>query len=73
MNDQREAEGKVSGDYYNVMARKGFHGHLRHQRCSAIAFVQRPFMDAHRRLSHFSTRMAQSCSRCLSDETRRAN
>jgi heme iron utilization protein len=38
------AEGKVSGDYYNVMARTGFHGHLRHQRCSAIAFVQRPFM-----------------------------
>jgi putative heme utilization carrier protein HutX len=38
------AEGKVSGDYYNVMARTGFHGHLRHQRCASIAFVQRPFM-----------------------------
>lgn len=38
------AEGKISGDYYNVMARTGFHGHLRHQRCSSIAFVQRPFM-----------------------------
>jgi putative heme utilization carrier protein HutX len=38
------AAGKVAGDYYNVMARRGFHGHLRHQRCSAIAFVQRPFM-----------------------------
>jgi putative heme utilization carrier protein HutX len=38
------AAGKVSGDYYNVMAREGFHGHLRHQRCSAIAFVRRPFM-----------------------------
>ncbi|HEX4410830.1 MAG TPA: heme utilization cystosolic carrier protein HutX [Xanthobacteraceae bacterium] len=38
------AAGKVSGGYYNVMARTGFHGHLRHQRCAAIAFVQRPFM-----------------------------
>jgi heme iron utilization protein len=38
------AEGKISGDFYNVMARTGFHGHLRHRRCASIAFVQRPFM-----------------------------
>jgi putative heme utilization carrier protein HutX len=43
-------EGRISGDYYNVMARTGFHGHLRHQRCASIAFVQRPFMG---RLSAF--------------------
>jgi putative heme utilization carrier protein HutX len=26
------------------MGRLGFHGHLRHDRCAAIAFVERPFM-----------------------------
>ena len=39
------AEGKVAGDYYNVMGRVGFHGHLRHARCSGLAFVERPFMS----------------------------
>jgi putative heme utilization carrier protein HutX len=38
------AEGQVSRGYYNVMARTGFHGHLRHERCAALAFVERPFM-----------------------------
>jgi len=38
------AEGKVSRGYYNVMSRTGFHGHLRHERCSEIAFIERPFM-----------------------------
>ncbi|HWM48815.1 MAG TPA: heme utilization cystosolic carrier protein HutX [Xanthobacteraceae bacterium] len=38
------AEGKVAGSYYNVIARTGFHGHLRHERCAAIGFVERPFM-----------------------------
>lgn len=38
------AEGKVSGSYYNVPGRAGFHGHLRHERCAGIAFVERPFM-----------------------------
>jgi putative heme utilization carrier protein HutX len=37
-------EGKVSHGYFNLMSRKGFHGHLRHERCAAIAFVERPFM-----------------------------
>jgi len=38
------AAGQVSRGYYNVMARTGFHGHLQHERCSGIAFVERPFM-----------------------------
>ena len=38
------AEGKVMRGYYNVMAKTGFHGHIRHERCAAIAFVERPFM-----------------------------
>ena len=38
------AEGKVSRGYYNVMSRTGFHGHLRHERCAAVGFVERPFM-----------------------------
>jgi putative heme utilization carrier protein HutX len=38
------AEGKVAGNYYNVMGRTGFHGHLRHERCATVAFVERPFM-----------------------------
>ena len=26
------------------MARTGFHGHLRHERCAGLAFMERPFM-----------------------------
>jgi putative heme utilization carrier protein HutX len=26
------------------MQPKGLHGHLRHERCAAVAFVERPFM-----------------------------
>lgn len=37
-------EGKVSRGYYNLSGRSGLHGHLRHERCAAIAFVERPFM-----------------------------
>jgi putative heme utilization carrier protein HutX len=37
-------EGKVMRGYYNVMAKAGFHGHIRYERCAAIAFVERPFM-----------------------------
>jgi putative heme utilization carrier protein HutX len=36
--------GEVARGYYNVPGAKGFHGHLRHERCAAIAFVERPFM-----------------------------
>jgi putative heme utilization carrier protein HutX len=37
-------KGEVGRGYFNLMGRTGFHGHLRHERCAAIAFVERPFM-----------------------------
>ncbi|MBR1191737.1 heme utilization cystosolic carrier protein HutX [Bradyrhizobium sp. AUGA SZCCT0160] len=40
--------GEVGRGYFNLMqpkgSNKGLHGHLRHERCDAIAFVERPFM-----------------------------
>lgn len=39
--------GEVARGYYNVPGSRGFHGHLRHERCAAIAFVERPFMGRH--------------------------
>ena len=36
--------GEIGRGYYNVPGSKGFHGHLRHDRCAEIAFVERPFM-----------------------------
>jgi putative heme utilization carrier protein HutX len=36
--------GEVGRGYYNIMKPKGMHGHLRHERCGGIAFVERPFM-----------------------------
>lgn len=36
--------GSVSRGYYNVPGTQGFHGHLRHERCAGLAFVERPFM-----------------------------
>jgi putative heme utilization carrier protein HutX len=36
--------GEVGRGYFNLMQPKGLHGHLRHQRCAVIAFVERPFM-----------------------------
>jgi len=35
--------GKVAQGYYNLSGRTGFHGHLRHERCAGIVFVERPF------------------------------
>lgn len=35
-------EGKVGHGYYNIPGSTGFHGHLRHERCDGIAFVERP-------------------------------
>ncbi|MEI9803271.1 MAG: heme utilization cystosolic carrier protein HutX [Pseudolabrys sp.] len=35
--------GKIAQNYYNIPGRTGFHGHLRPERCSGIAFVERPF------------------------------
>jgi putative heme utilization carrier protein HutX len=37
-------KGSVARGYFNLMGRTGFHGHLKHERCAAIAFVERPFM-----------------------------
>ena len=34
--------GKLGHGYFNLEGRTGFHGHLRHDRCSGIAFVERP-------------------------------
>ncbi|MCF8476208.1 MAG: heme utilization cystosolic carrier protein HutX [Pseudolabrys sp.] len=34
--------GKIAQGYYNLPGRAGFHGHLRHERCAGIAFVERP-------------------------------
>jgi putative heme utilization carrier protein HutX len=36
--------GAISHGYYNVPGRSGFHGHLRHERCAGLAFLERPFM-----------------------------
>lgn len=36
--------GQISRGYYNIPGTSGFHGHLRHERCSEIAFLERPFM-----------------------------
>jgi putative heme utilization carrier protein HutX len=36
--------GEIGRGYFNLMGRTGFHGHLRHERCAAIAFVERPFV-----------------------------
>jgi heme iron utilization protein len=37
-------KGQVARGYFNLMGRTGFHGHLRHERCAGIAFIERPFM-----------------------------
>ena len=36
--------GKEGSGYFNLGGRSGLHGHLRHERCAQIAFVERPFM-----------------------------
>jgi putative heme utilization carrier protein HutX len=36
--------GEIGRGYFNLIQPKGLHGHLRHERCAAIAFVERPFM-----------------------------
>ncbi|MDB5563635.1 MAG: hypothetical protein JWP84_201 [Tardiphaga sp.] len=36
--------GEVGRGYFNLMQPKGLHGHLRHERCGGVAFVERPFM-----------------------------
>ena len=36
-------EGKLGQGYYNLGGSKGFHGHLRHDRCAGVGFIERPF------------------------------
>jgi putative heme utilization carrier protein HutX len=36
--------GEIGRGYFNLMQPKGLHGHFRHERCAAIAFIERPFM-----------------------------
>src|SRR5205807_314374 len=36
--------GEVGRGYFNLVRRKGLHDHRRHERCAAVAFVERPFM-----------------------------
>ncbi|UZE50819.1 heme utilization cystosolic carrier protein HutX [Rhodopseudomonas sp. P2A-2r] len=38
------APGAVGRGYFNLSHPTGLHGHLRHERCAGIAFVERPFM-----------------------------
>jgi putative heme utilization carrier protein HutX len=37
-------KGSEGRGYFNLAGSSGLHGHLRHDRCAAIAFVERPFM-----------------------------
>jgi len=36
--------GEIGRGYFNLMQPKGLHGHLRHERCGGVAFIERPFM-----------------------------
>ncbi|AWM04894.1 heme utilization cystosolic carrier protein HutX [Bradyrhizobium amphicarpaeae] len=36
--------GEIGRGYFNLMQPTGLHGHLRHERCAGVAFVERPFM-----------------------------
>ncbi|HEY0220497.1 MAG TPA: heme utilization cystosolic carrier protein HutX, partial [Afipia sp.] len=36
--------GEIGRGYFNLSKPKGLHGHLRHERCGGLAFVERPFM-----------------------------
>lgn len=35
--------GEIGRGYFNLMQPTGLHGHLRHERCAGVAFVERPF------------------------------
>jgi putative heme utilization carrier protein HutX len=36
--------GDLGHGYFNLMGRTGLHGHLRHERCAGLCFLERPFM-----------------------------
>jgi putative heme utilization carrier protein HutX len=40
-------KGSIGRGYYNLAGSKGFHGHLRHDRCAGVAFVERPVFGRH--------------------------
>jgi len=40
----RVPPGEVGRGYYNVPGGGALHGHLRHERCGGVAFVERSFM-----------------------------
>jgi hypothetical protein len=65
--------GEVGRGYFNLMGSKGFHGHLRHERCGGLAFLERPFMGKLSALIVFLMSTATSCSRCLSAAMRSAS
>jgi heme iron utilization protein len=37
-------KGTEGRGYFNLAGAAGLHGHLRHERCAGVAFVERPFM-----------------------------
>lgn len=39
------SRGEIGRGYFNLSNPKGLHGHLRHDRCGGLAFVERPFMN----------------------------
>jgi putative heme utilization carrier protein HutX len=49
-------KGSVARGHFNLMGRTGFHGHLKYERCAAIAFVERPFMGCTSNLMIFINR-----------------
>jgi putative heme utilization carrier protein HutX len=66
-------KGPVARGYFNLMGRTGFHGHLRHERCTSVAFVERPFMGRISCLLIFLNPTAGSCSRSSLAATTGAN
>ncbi|NJO54693.1 MAG: heme utilization cystosolic carrier protein HutX, partial [Bacteroidales bacterium] len=36
--------GEIGHGYFNLMSSSGLHGHLRHDRCGGLGFLERPFM-----------------------------
>ena len=62
------SQGEIGRGYFNLSGPKGLHGHLRHERCGGLAFVERPFMGKSSAFVAFIN--VASCSRCLSDATR---
>jgi putative heme utilization carrier protein HutX len=65
--------GSVARGYYNLAGTKGFHGHLRHEHCAGIAFVERPLFGRLSASILFSTWTVGRCSRSSSAATTSAN